>query len=128
MVRLRRWRMVGSAALRRVIRRGEAELCGGSGEGRDRSGSKLLRTVGMCESCVLRVAIGELTAITQELGFYLHHPDKSLIPWIAMAGWLLVGGLGGLLASRIKVGNLQPHLLSSIVVSLIGSVTGGWLV
>lgn len=44
--------------------------------------------------------------------------------WIA---WIVIGGLAGWIASKIKGTDAQQGLLLNIVVGIIGGLLGGWL-
>ncbi|ALC07001.1 hypothetical protein CDES_13295 [Corynebacterium deserti GIMN1.010] len=44
--------------------------------------------------------------------------------WI---GWIIIGGLAGWIASKIKGTDAQQGLLLNIVVGIIGGLLGGWL-
>ncbi|ANE05096.1 GlsB/YeaQ/YmgE family stress response membrane protein [Corynebacterium crudilactis] len=44
--------------------------------------------------------------------------------WIA---WIIIGGLAGWIASKIKGTDAQQGLLLNIVVGIIGGLLGGWL-
>lgn len=44
--------------------------------------------------------------------------------WI---GWIVIGGLAGWIASKIKGTDAQQGILLNIVVGIIGGILGGWI-
>lgn len=46
---------------------------------------------------------------------------------MGIIGWIIIGGLAGWIASKIKGTDAQQGLLLNIVVGVIGGVLGGWL-
>ena len=46
---------------------------------------------------------------------------------LGIIGWIIIGGLAGWIASKIKGTDAQQGLLLNIVVGVIGGLLGGWL-
>ena len=46
---------------------------------------------------------------------------------LGIIGWVIIGGLAGWIASKIKGTDAQQGLLLNIVVGVIGGLLGGWL-
>ena len=46
---------------------------------------------------------------------------------LGIIGWIIIGGLAGWIASKIKGTDAQQGLLLNIVVGVVGGLLGGWL-
>lgn len=46
---------------------------------------------------------------------------------LGIIGWVIIGGLAGWIASKIKGTDAQQGLLMNIVVGVVGGLLGGWL-
>lgn len=46
---------------------------------------------------------------------------------LGILGWIIIGGLAGWIASKIKGTDAQQGLLLNIVVGVVGGLLGGWL-
>ncbi len=46
---------------------------------------------------------------------------------LGIIGWIIIGGLAGWIASKIKGTDAQQGILLNIVVGVIGGLLGGWL-
>ncbi|MDO5512311.1 GlsB/YeaQ/YmgE family stress response membrane protein [Corynebacterium sp.] len=46
---------------------------------------------------------------------------------MGIIGWIIIGGLAGWIASKIKGTDAQQGLLLNIIVGIIGGFIGGWL-
>ncbi|AKK09934.1 GlsB/YeaQ/YmgE family stress response membrane protein [Corynebacterium testudinoris] len=46
---------------------------------------------------------------------------------LGIFGWIIIGGLAGWIASKIKGTDAQQGLLLNIIVGVIGGLLGGWL-
>ncbi|SMG19750.1 Uncharacterized membrane protein YeaQ/YmgE, transglycosylase-associated protein family [Corynebacterium pollutisoli] len=46
---------------------------------------------------------------------------------MGIIGWIIIGGLAGWIASKIKGTDAQQGLLLNIVVGVVGGLLGGWL-
>ncbi|AHI23868.1 hypothetical protein B843_12460 [Corynebacterium vitaeruminis DSM 20294] len=42
-------------------------------------------------------------------------------------GWIIIGGLAGWIASKIKGTDAQQGILLNVVVGVVGGLLGGWL-
>ncbi|MCK7643156.1 GlsB/YeaQ/YmgE family stress response membrane protein [Corynebacterium sp. CCM 8835] len=49
------------------------------------------------------------------------------MPGLSFLGWIIIGGLAGWIASKIKGTDAQQGLLLNIVVGVVGGLIGGWL-
>ena len=49
------------------------------------------------------------------------------MPGLSFLGWIIIGGLAGWIASKIKGTDAQQGLLLNIVVVVVGGLLGGWL-
>lgn len=49
------------------------------------------------------------------------------MPPLGFLGWLIIGGLAGWIASKIKGTDAQQGLFLNIVVGIVGGFIGGWL-
>lgn len=50
-----------------------------------------------------------------------------MVPTLGWIGWIIIGGLAGWIASKIKGTDAQQGLFLNIVVGIIGGLLGGWL-
>lgn len=50
-----------------------------------------------------------------------------MAPTLSFIGWIIIGGLAGWIASKIKGTDAQMGLLLNIVVGVIGGLLGGFL-
>ncbi|PRQ10462.1 GlsB/YeaQ/YmgE family stress response membrane protein [Corynebacterium sp. 13CS0277] len=46
---------------------------------------------------------------------------------LGFLGWLIIGGLAGWIASKLKGTDAQQGLVMNIVVGIVGGILGGWL-
>lgn len=46
---------------------------------------------------------------------------------LGILGWVIIGGLAGWIASKIKGTDAQQGLILNIVVGVVGGLLGGWL-
>ncbi|AGF73669.1 GlsB/YeaQ/YmgE family stress response membrane protein [Corynebacterium halotolerans] len=46
---------------------------------------------------------------------------------LGIIGWIIIGGLAGWIASKIKGTDAQQGILLNIVVGVVGGLLGGWL-
>ena len=46
---------------------------------------------------------------------------------LGILGWIIIGGLAGWLASKIKGTDAQQGIVLNIVVGVVGGLLGGWL-
>lgn len=46
---------------------------------------------------------------------------------LGIIGWIVIGGIAGWIASKIKGTDASMGLLANIVVGIIGGLLGGWL-
>lgn len=46
---------------------------------------------------------------------------------LGILGWIIIGGLAGWIASKIKGRDEQQGIILNIVVGVIGGLLGGWL-
>ncbi len=46
---------------------------------------------------------------------------------LGILGWVIIGGLAGWIASKVKGTDAQQGLLLNIVVGVVGGLLGGWL-
>ncbi|MBI9001157.1 GlsB/YeaQ/YmgE family stress response membrane protein [Corynebacterium sp. CCM 9185] len=49
------------------------------------------------------------------------------MPGLSFLGWIIIGGLAGWIASKIKGTDAQQGLFLNIVVGVVGGLIGGWL-
>ncbi|MBV7294270.1 GlsB/YeaQ/YmgE family stress response membrane protein [Corynebacterium sp. TAE3-ERU16] len=49
------------------------------------------------------------------------------MPGLTFLGWIIIGGLAGWVASKIKGTDAQQGLFLNIVVGVVGGLIGGWL-
>ncbi|AIG64845.1 membrane protein [Corynebacterium atypicum] len=50
-----------------------------------------------------------------------------MAPQLGFIAWIIIGGLAGWIASKIKGSDAQMGVLLNIVVGVIGGFLGGWL-
>lgn len=50
-----------------------------------------------------------------------------MTPTLGFFGWIIIGGLAGWIASKIKGNDASMGLLANIVVGIIGGLVGGFL-
>lgn len=46
---------------------------------------------------------------------------------LGIIGWIIIGGLAGWIASKIKGTDAQQGILLNVIVGIIGGFLGGWL-
>lgn len=46
---------------------------------------------------------------------------------LGIIGWIIIGGLSGWIASKIKGTDAQQGVLLNIVVGIVGGLLGGWI-
>lgn len=46
---------------------------------------------------------------------------------LGILGWVIIGGLAGWIASKIKGTDAQQGIILNIVVGVVGGLIGGWL-
>lgn len=46
---------------------------------------------------------------------------------LGILGWIIIGGIAGWIASKIKGTDAQQGLILNIVVGVVGGLLGGWL-
>ncbi|MGP6175621.1 GlsB/YeaQ/YmgE family stress response membrane protein [Corynebacterium sp. A21] len=50
-----------------------------------------------------------------------------MTPTLSILGWIIIGGLAGWIASKIKGTDAQQGLLLNIIVGVVGGLLGGFL-
>ncbi|APT85696.1 GlsB/YeaQ/YmgE family stress response membrane protein [Corynebacterium aquilae] len=50
-----------------------------------------------------------------------------MTPTLGFFAWIIIGGLAGWIASKIKGTDAQQGLLANIIVGIIGGFLGGWI-
>ena len=46
---------------------------------------------------------------------------------LGFIGWIIIGGIAGWIASKIKGRDAQMGILANIIVGIVGGLIGGWL-
>ncbi|WBT08654.1 GlsB/YeaQ/YmgE family stress response membrane protein [Corynebacterium sp. SCR221107] len=46
---------------------------------------------------------------------------------IGIIGWIIIGGLAGWIASKIRGKDAQMGILANVVVGIVGGLLGGWV-
>ncbi|MCQ9353256.1 GlsB/YeaQ/YmgE family stress response membrane protein [Corynebacterium sp. 153RC1] len=49
------------------------------------------------------------------------------MPSLGFIGWIIIGGLAGWIASKIKGTDAEQGVLLNIIVGVVGGFIGGWL-